>query len=116
VGAPLQGQTPAREARLRMTTPLLALQDLNVWFELPRGGELHAVMGVSFEIEAGERFGLVGESGCGKTTAMLSIMGLLPPNATIAGEVRLDGENILSRGGETVSTHRSGDIALVSQS
>ena len=62
-----------------MTTPLLALEDLNVWFELPGGGELHAVRGVSFELEAGERFGLVGESGCGKTTAMLSIMGLLPP-------------------------------------
>ena len=98
-----------------MTTPLLALEDLNVWFELPGGGELHAVRGVSFELEAGERFGLVGESGCGKTTAMLSIMGLLPPNATVAGEVRLDGENILARGEETVSPHRWNDIAMVFQ-
>ena len=98
-----------------MTTPLLALEDLNVWFELPGGGELHAVRGVSFDLEAGERFGLVGESGCGKTTAMLSIMGLLPPNATVAGEVRLDGENILARGEETVSPHRWDDIAMVFQ-
>ena len=57
-----------------MTTPLLAVEDLNVWFEPGRGAERGAV---GFELEAGERFGLVGESGCGKTTAMLSIMGLL---------------------------------------
>jgi hypothetical protein len=37
---------------------------------------------------------------------MLSIMGLLPPNASVAGEVRLDGENILERGEESVSRHR----------
>ena len=95
-----------------MTTPLLEIEDLNVWFELPGGGELHAVRGIGFELVAGERFGLVGESGCGKTTAMLSIMGLLPPNASVAGEVRLDGENILARGEETVSRHRWDDIAM----
>jgi len=96
-------------------TPLLAVEDLNVWFELPGGGELHAVRGTGFELEAGERFGLVGESGCGKTTAMLSIMGLLPPNATVSGEVRLEGENILARGEESVSRHRWNDIAMVFQ-
>jgi peptide/nickel transport system ATP-binding protein len=96
-------------------TPLLAVEDLNVWFELPNGSELHAVRGTGFELEAGERFGLVGESGCGKTTAMLSIMGLLPPNATVAGEVRLEGENILARGEESVSPHRWDDIAMVFQ-
>jgi oligopeptide/dipeptide ABC transporter ATP-binding protein len=96
-------------------TPLLAVEDLNVWFELPGGGELHAVRGVSFDLDGGERFGLVGESGCGKTTAMLSLMGLLPPNATVAGEVRLQGENILARGEESVSPHRWSDIAMVFQ-
>jgi peptide/nickel transport system ATP-binding protein len=96
-------------------TPLLEAEDLNVWFELPGGGELHAVRGISFELEPGERFGLVGESGCGKTTAMLTIMGLLPPNASIAGEVRLNGENILALGEESVSPHRWNDIAMVFQ-
>jgi peptide/nickel transport system ATP-binding protein len=96
-------------------TPMLAVENLNVWFELPGGGELHAVRGVSFELEGGERFGLVGESGCGKTTAMLSLMGLLPPNAAVSGEVRLDGKNILERGEETVSPHRWSDIAMVFQ-
>jgi peptide/nickel transport system ATP-binding protein len=96
-------------------TPLLAVENLNVWFELPGGGELHAVRGISFELQGGERFGLVGESGCGKTTAMLTVMGLLPPNASVAGEVRLDGENILARGEESVSPHRWNDIAMVFQ-
>jgi peptide/nickel transport system ATP-binding protein len=98
-----------------MTTPLLAVENLNVWFELPGGSELHAVRGVGFELDGGERFGLVGESGCGKTTAMLSVMGLLPPNATVSGEVRLSGENILARGEETVSKYRWNDIAMVFQ-
>jgi peptide/nickel transport system ATP-binding protein len=96
-------------------TPLLAIEDLHVWFDLPGGGELHAVRGISFELEAGERFGLVGESGCGKTTAMLTMMGLLPPNASVAGQVRLDGANILARGEETISPHRWKDIAMVFQ-
>jgi peptide/nickel transport system ATP-binding protein len=96
-------------------TPLLAVDDLNVWFELPGGGELHAVRGISFELEPGERFGLVGESGCGKTTAMLTVMGLLPPNASVSGAVRLQGENILERGEETVSPHRWTDVAMVFQ-
>src|SRR6185295_15316335 len=104
-----------RKARRRVRTPLLAVEDLNVWFELPGGGELHAVRGIGFELGAGERFGLVGESGCGKTTAMLSIMGLLPPNASVSGAVRLEGENILERGEETVSAHRWTDIAMVFQ-
>ena len=96
-------------------TPLLEAEDLNVWFELPGGSELHAVRGISFALEPGERFGLVGESGCGKTTAMLTIMGLLPPNASVAGEVRLNGENILALGEESVSPHRWNDIAMVFQ-
>ena len=94
---------------------LLEVEGLNVWFELPGGGELHAVRGIGFELEAGERFGLVGESGCGKTTAMLTLMGLLPPNASVAGEVRLGGENILARGEDSVSPHRWKDVAMVFQ-
>ena len=65
---------------------LLEVNDLNVWFDLPHGGRLHAVQGVSFHVAEGERLGLVGESGCGKTTALLALMGLLPPNAEVAGQ------------------------------
>jgi oligopeptide/dipeptide ABC transporter ATP-binding protein len=98
-----------------MSPPTLAVEDLHVWFELQRGGELHAVQGVSFDLRAGERFGLVGESGCGKTTTILALMGLLPPSASVAGRVLLDGENILERGEESVSPHRWTDIAMVFQ-
>ena len=77
---------------------VLAVEDLHVWFDLPGGRELHAVQGVSFALDAGERLGLVGESGCGKTTAILAMMGLLPPSASAAGRILLDGEDILAGG------------------
>jgi peptide/nickel transport system ATP-binding protein len=98
-----------------MTEPVLTVEDLHVWFELERGGELHAVQGVSFALRPGERFGLVGESGCGKTTTILALMGLLPSSASVAGRVLLDGEDVLARGEQTVSPHRWTDIAMVFQ-
>ena len=94
---------------------LLEVEDLHVWFEPPRAAPVHAVQGVSFELTAGERFGLVGESGCGKTTTILALMGLLPPNATLAGEVRIDGTNILAGGEDSVRPFRWKDIAMVFQ-
>jgi peptide/nickel transport system ATP-binding protein len=94
--------------------PILRAEDLHVWFDLPHG-ELHAVQGISFELHPGERMGLVGESGCGKTTAILALMGLLPSSASVGGAVYLEGENILARGEETVSPHRWKDIAMVFQ-
>lgn len=93
---------------------LLEAKDLHVWFDLPRG-ELHAVQGVSFTLEKGQRLGLVGESGCGKTTTILAVMGLLPPSASVAGEILLDGENILTEGEKTIRPHRWKDIAMVFQ-
>jgi oligopeptide/dipeptide ABC transporter ATP-binding protein len=94
--------------------PILRAEDLHVWFDLPNG-ELHAVQGITFELRPGERMGLVGESGCGKTTAILALMGLLPASASVAGSVFLEGEDILARGEETVSPHRWKDIAMVFQ-
>ena len=86
-----------------------------MWFELPGGGELHAVQGVAFALQEGERMGLVGESGCGKTTTILAMMGLLPATASVAGKVLLEGEDILARGEDSVSPHRWKDIAMVFQ-
>jgi peptide/nickel transport system ATP-binding protein len=98
-----------------VSQPVLRVEDLHVWFDLSSGRELHAVQGVSFELRPGERMGLVGESGCGKTTTILAIMGLLPGSASVAGKVFLDGENILEKGEETVSPHRWRDISMVFQ-
>ncbi|HYX86979.1 MAG TPA: ABC transporter ATP-binding protein [Gaiellales bacterium] len=98
-----------------MSRRLLEVRGLHVWFDLAGGGELHAVRGVSLDLNHGERLGLVGESGCGKTTAILAIMGLLPPSASLAGEVVLDGESLLEKGEESVAPHRWNDIAMVFQ-
>jgi peptide/nickel transport system ATP-binding protein len=97
------------------SAPLLRVEDLHVWFDLSQGHELHAVQGVSFELRPGERMGLVGESGCGKTTTILALMGLLPSSASVAGGVVFEGENIMARGEDTVSPHRWKDIAMVFQ-
>jgi peptide/nickel transport system ATP-binding protein len=95
--------------------PLLRVEDLHVWFDLSGGGELHAVQGVGFDLHAGERLGLVGESGCGKTTSILALMGLLPASASVSGRVLLDGQDVLVRGEETVAPHRWKDVAMVFQ-
>ena len=94
---------------------LLEVSDLHVWFDLPQDQQVHAVQGVSFALDPGERFGLVGESGCGKTTTILATMGLLPPNASVSGEVRVDGQNILAGGEDSARGYRWKDIAMVFQ-
>ncbi len=95
--------------------PLLDVRDLNVWFDLAGERELHAVRGIDFSLGRGERLGLVGESGCGKTTAILALMGLLPSSASVRGTVGFAGTDIMARGEESVSPHRWCDIAMVFQ-
>ncbi|AUI58624.1 ABC transporter ATP-binding protein [Amycolatopsis sp. BJA-103] len=94
---------------------VLEVSDLHVWFDLPHGGQVHPVDGVSFALEPSERFGLVGESGCGKTTTILALMGLLPATASVSGQVRIDGTDILADGEDSVRGHRWRDIAMVFQ-
>jgi peptide/nickel transport system ATP-binding protein len=94
---------------------LLEVSDLHVWFDLPQDQQVHAVRGVSFALDPGDRFGLVGESGCGKTTTILAMMGLLPPTASVSGEVRVDGQNILAGGEDSARGYRWKDIAMVFQ-
>jgi len=79
-----------------MSENVLEIKNLVVHYETPEG-VAEAVNDVSFTIKAGETLGLVGETGAGKTTIALTIMGLLPKPAgqVIQGEVLLDGENIV---------------------
>jgi oligopeptide/dipeptide ABC transporter ATP-binding protein len=78
-------------------TPLLSVSGLVKHFPVKRGllqrtvGQVHAVDGVSFDIASGETLGLVGESGCGKSTAGKTILKLIEPTA---GEIRVNGERI----------------------
>ena len=72
--------------------PLLEIRNLRAYYRV-RKGEVKAVDGVDFHVDEGETVGLVGESGCGKTTLAFAILQLLPSNARIAtGEVRFRGE------------------------
>jgi peptide/nickel transport system ATP-binding protein len=94
---------------------VLRVEDLHVWFALRDGGELHAVRGIELSADRGSRLGLVGESGCGKSTAILSLMGLLPASASVAGRVLLDGDDIMAGGEATIRPHRWRDVAMVFQ-
>ncbi|MFD1935498.1 ABC transporter ATP-binding protein [Nonomuraea mangrovi] len=93
---------------------LLSIRDLEVAFST-RGAPVRAVRAVSLDLAPGERIALVGESGCGKTTTMLAMMGLLPASATVSGQVLLDGTDILAGGETTMRPHRWTDIAMVFQ-
>lgn len=97
-----------------MTTPVVQVVDLNVWFDTGRQ-PVHAVRGVNLEMYAGRSMGLVGESGCGKTTLALAILGLLPSNAMVSGQVLLRGQDILAEGELSCRPHRWVEIAMVFQ-
>src|SRR5262249_55390619 len=96
-------------------TAVIEVDDLHVTFDLPNGGELRAVQGVGFSLDRGGRFGLVGGSGWGKSTTILALMGLMPPNATVSGSVTIDGVEILAGGEDTMRPHRWVDVAMVFQ-
>src|SRR2546428_13194367 len=75
--------------------PLLNVDHLKVYFKILKG-TVHAVDDVSFQLERGQTMGLVGESGCGKTTTAYAITRLLPSNGRVlGGQVVFDGQVIV---------------------
>jgi len=94
---------------------ILDVRDLKAYFKL-RDGDVKAVDGVSFMLEHGKSLGLAGESGCGKTTAALAILKLLPENGRIvSGEVLFDGKNLAKRTEYGMSKVRWKDISIIFQ-
>ncbi|GIX49120.1 MAG: ABC transporter ATP-binding protein [Candidatus Tectimicrobiota bacterium] len=97
--------------------PLLHVSDLRTYFFTFGGTRVvKAVDGVSFTLEAGETLGLVGESGCGKTTTCLSLVGLLPPAARIVGgSIRFAGEELTGKSPRELRRLRGRRIAMILQ-
>ena len=88
---------------------LLSIKNLRVWFELRRWGIGHAgyvraVDGVTFDLDRAEAIGVVGESGCGKTTLMKTILGLYQPTR---GDVIFDGINLAELGSREMRSYRA---------
>jgi len=99
-----------------VTVPLLSVGDLRVSFSRRGRRPLHAVDGVSFEVEPGETIGLVGESGCGKSVTSLAILGLLPRRGVrVSGSVRFGGRELLKLSDAELREIRGRDIAMVFQ-
>ncbi len=96
--------------------PLLSVRDLSTAFETETG-LVTVVDHVSFELEAGETLGLVGESGCGKSVTALSIMGLLPrPSGRVkGGDVLFKDENLTRASPERLREIRGNRIAMIFQ-
>ncbi len=96
-------------------SPILSVEDLQVFY-WTRRGPIQAVDGVSFTIQRNERFGFIGESGCGKTTTMMAVLRLIkPPGKIESGRIILDGRNILEMDKEELRQTRWRKIALVPQ-
>ncbi len=95
---------------------ILEVRNLSVNYLADDGTALHAVEDVSFSLEQGRSLGLVGESGCGKTTAMLGVLRLLPAEGRIvSGEVRCEGVDLLHLSEREMRKYRWGKISMVFQ-
>lgn len=95
---------------------LLDVQDLKTQFKTP-DGIVHAVNGVSFSLKEGETLGVVGESGCGKSVTMLSVLGLIPspPGKVTAGKALFFGQDLLKMSNEEIRHVRGAQISMVFQ-
>jgi oligopeptide transport system ATP-binding protein len=96
-------------------TALLDVRDLETRFKV-RKGYVHAINGVSFQLQESETLGVVGESGCGKSVTMLSILRLLPPAARIEnGQALFKGQDLLQIDRRELRAVRGAQIAMIFQ-
>ncbi len=95
---------------------LLDVRGLETQFKTPEG-TVYAVNGVSFRLENGETIGLVGESGCGKSVTMLSVLRLIPcpPGNIAAGSALFQGQDLLKMSDEQIRNVRGAQISMVFQ-
>jgi oligopeptide transport system ATP-binding protein len=95
---------------------LLEVQDLKLYFKV-KAGHVHAVNGVSFSVKPGEKVGVVGESGCGKSVTALSIMRLIPqpPGEYAGGSVLFEDQDLLALSENQMRKIRGGKIGMIFQ-
>ena len=95
---------------------ILDVQGLETTFKTP-DGTVHAVNGVSFGLAEGETLGVVGESGCGKSVTMLSVMGLIPspPGKVVAGKAFFAGHDLIRMPKEELRAIRGAQIGMIFQ-
>ncbi|MFE2531253.1 dipeptide ABC transporter ATP-binding protein [Streptomyces sp. NPDC059371] len=96
------------------TTPVLSVRDLRISFP-SEAGTVEAVRGVSFDLLPGRTLCIVGESGSGKSATATGIMGLLPPSASLRGEVLLGGQNLVGLDDRALSRVRGNSIGMIFQ-
>jgi peptide/nickel transport system ATP-binding protein len=98
-----------------MNEPAIQLEDLDVAYRV-RGKDRRVLRGISLTIGEGESYGLVGESGCGKTTAAFAIMRHLPRNGRVlSGSIRVNGEDLLKMSQDGVRRLRATTLSMVYQ-
>lgn len=108
-----QSASPASTVGPRM--PVLKVENLAVAYKI-RHGEVDAIQNVSFEIGRGETFGLVGESGCGKSTTAWAIVNFLGANGYVKrGSIKFHGQELVGKTGEELRQLRGDQIAMVYQ-
>lgn len=94
--------------------PVLEVTDLQVTFP-SEDGNVHAVRGVNFKVNAGEVLGIVGESGSGKSVTSMAVMGLLDSSASVTGSVKLHGVELLDKDDNWMSNVRGIKLSMVFQ-
>jgi peptide/nickel transport system ATP-binding protein len=93
----------------------LELEDLEVVYTV-RGRDRQVLRGVTLNVRRGEAYGLVGESGCGKSTAALAIVQYLPRNGRVSGgRISIDGRDVLTRSYRELRSLRANDVSMVYQ-
>lgn len=95
--------------------PVLKVEDLKVYYWTDQG-PIKAVDGINLEVRRGERFGIVGESGCGKSTTATTLLRLIkPPGSIEQGRILLDGDDLLELNDEAMRAARWSRISLIPQ-
>ena len=98
-----------------MSTPLLEVENLSMHYDTLEGN-VDAVKNISFTVNSGESFGIVGESGCGKTSVAMTLLQLQPENSVITqGSIKLDGKELIGLSENDLRKVRWDSISIVFQ-